>query len=66
MIQTKNQISRKELSENADDDWLEGDISRLEEYEPYDWGNLDPLKLGKPVKYVSGIGFIIEGDKNNA
>ncbi len=66
MIQVKSTTSTKELSENtSDQDWLEGDISSLGEYELYDWNNCDPLKLGKPVKYVPDIGFIVEGGKDN-
>ncbi len=67
MIQTPNPISTKELGENTvDQNWLEGDLSCLEQYEPYDWGNVDPLTLGKPVKYILDVGFRIEGDKDNA
>ena len=39
-------------------------ISRLEDYEPYDWGEIDPLMLGKPVQYVSSIGLVVEGGKD--
>lgn len=52
----------------TEQDWLSGDLSRLEEYEPYDWGELDPLTLGKAVQYVPGIGLVVENgkDKDNA
>jgi hypothetical protein len=46
------------------DDWLDSDLSRLEDYEPYDWGEIDPLMLGKPVQYVSSIGLVVEGGKD--
>lgn len=46
-------------------DWLESDLSRLEEYEPYNWGSLDPLTLGKPLQYVPNIGLVVEGGKDN-
>ena len=36
----------------ADDDraWLDADLSRLGEYEPYDWGDADPETLGEPLR----------------
>ena len=46
------------------DDWLDSELSRLEDYEPYDWGEIDPLMLGKPVQYVSSIGLVVEGGKD--
>jgi len=30
----------------------------------YDWGEIDPLMLGKPVQYVSSIGLVVEGGKD--
>ena len=60
------QIDHIEEPQAIDREWLETDISHLEEYEHYDWGDLDPLTLGKPVEYVSGIGFVVEGGKANA
>lgn len=37
MISTKNAIDDSELSENiVDRNWLESELSRLDEYEPYD------------------------------
>jgi hypothetical protein len=66
MIETKKAIANPKLSENiADQNWLESDLSRLDEYEPYDWGDLDPLTLGKPIKYVPDRGFVVEGGKEN-
>ena len=66
MIQAKKLDHDSELLENtADQDWLEGDFSNLDEYEPYNWGELDPLTLGKPIKYVSDWGFVVEGGKEN-
>ena len=29
---------------------LEGDASSLGEIDPYDWGNLDPNKIGEPIE----------------
>jgi hypothetical protein len=39
--------------------WLESDLSRLGEYEPYDWGDDDPETLGSPVEYVPGKGLLV-------
>lgn len=30
--------------------WLDGDASRLGEFEPYDWCGQDPYTLGEPVR----------------
>ena len=67
MIETKSAIDKSELSENiVDQNWLENDFSHLDEYEPYHWGDLDPLTLGKPIKYDPDQGFMVEGGKENA
>lgn len=39
-------------------EWMEADL--VEPLPPYDWGNVDPLTLGKPVRYVAGMGLVIE------
>jgi hypothetical protein len=39
--------------------WMDADLSRLGEYEPYDWGDTDPESVGKPISYVAGQGFIV-------
>ena len=39
--------------------WLESDLSRLGEHEPYDWGDLNPLTLGEPVEYIPGKGWVV-------
>jgi hypothetical protein len=66
MIQATKPSDNSDLSEKtADQDWLMGDFSNLDDYEPYDWGDLDPLTLGKPIKYASERGFIVEGGKDN-
>lgn len=38
--------------------WLESDLSRLGELEPYDWGPGGPPK-GKPLRYRVGSGVVI-------
>jgi hypothetical protein len=39
--------------------WLDSDLSRLGDYEPYDWGDTDPETMGKPISYKAGQGFIV-------
>jgi len=41
--------------------WHDADLSRLGDYKPYDWGNIDPETLGKPITY-SAEGFIVEDE----
>ena len=40
-------------------DWLNADLSRLGEYEPYDWGEQGPPDA-KPVKYDDKQGWVLE------
>ncbi len=40
-------------------DWLNTDLSRLGEYEPYDWDTQGPPDA-KPVKYDDRKGWVIE------
>lgn len=48
------------LERNAEDRaWLNSDLSRLGEYEPYDWGT-GGVPKGQPVRYVFGVGFMVE------
>jgi hypothetical protein len=30
--------------------WHDADLSKLGEYEPYDWGDTDPLTIGEPLR----------------
>ncbi|WP_081214295.1 DUF433 domain-containing protein [Neomoorella thermoacetica] len=46
-------------SKTEDQAWLKAELGELP---PYDWGSEGPPK-GKPVRYESGIGLIITGDK---
>jgi hypothetical protein len=48
-----------EAMDQEDKDWLESDLSHFSEIEPYDWGEGE-LEDGKPVKYVQGVGLVIE------
>lgn len=54
-----NQKYEEEVRE--DRTWLD---ASLENFPPYDWGEEGPPK-GKPVKYVPGIGLIVEGGRPN-
>ncbi len=40
--------------------WLGSDLSRLGEFEPYDFGGLDPDALGTPVRHLPGGAFVVE------
>lgn len=44
--------------------WLDADLSRLSEHEPYDWGPEGPPR-GKPIRYVAGMGLVIIEDSDN-
>jgi hypothetical protein len=44
----------------VDPAWLDADLSRREELEPYDWGSEGPPKV-KPVRYSASAGFVVEG-----
>lgn len=48
----------EEMSQE-DRDWLESDLSHLSKFEPYEWEEGE-LEEGQPVKYVPGVGLIIE------
>jgi hypothetical protein len=65
-MQSKAKPAEVETMNPEDQDWLEKDLSHLSEFEPYDWGDMDPTTLGKPVHYEPGIGFVVEGGKESA
>ena len=47
-------IKADKASINLDEEtqvWLSSDLSRMSEIEPYDWGDIDPLTYGKPIKW---------------
>jgi len=39
--------------------WLEADLSRLGDFEPFQWGPGGPPQ-GRPVRFVPGQGLVIE------
>ena len=66
MIEKVKSRQNLELSAaQSDRDWLDENLSGLDEYEPYDWGDLDPLSLGKPVRYFPERGYVVEGEKDS-
>lgn len=46
------------LESDAEDAWLNQDLSRLSEYDAYEW-QAGELGSGKPVNYVEGVGLVI-------
>jgi plasmid stability protein len=55
---------RSEAGGRRDEDraWLRGDLSRLSEFEPYEWEQGE-LEDEVPVRYEPGRGVVVEGDK---
>lgn len=53
------QASETSGSAGEDQAWLGADLSRLGDYEPFEWGPQGAPK-GKPVRYVDGVGFVVE------
>jgi hypothetical protein len=41
-------------------DWQAADLSRLGEYEPFDWGEENPETLGQPIVYDPKKGFLVD------
>ncbi|MEA5468921.1 hypothetical protein [Spirulina sp. 06S082] len=65
MIDKVKSLQNSEIGETQGDrQWLDATLSCGDDYEPYEWGDLDPLTLGKPVKYLSEQGFVVEGGKD--
>ena len=50
---------------NAEEEraWLEADLSRLADFEPYEWAEGE-LEAGEPVRYVPGVGAVA-GDSDD-
>lgn len=45
------------LESDAEDAWLNQDLSRLDEYDSYEW-QPGELGSGQSVKYVEGVGLV--------
>jgi excisionase family DNA binding protein len=41
--------------------WLEADLEG--DLPPYEWGEVDPLSVGQSVRYVSGVGLVIDDEE---
>jgi type I restriction enzyme, R subunit len=54
----------QDLLQREDRVWMEGDLSRLGEFEPYEWEEGE-LEEGRPVRYEPGVGVVIEGQEPN-
>ncbi len=46
--------------------WLDADLSRLGEVEPYDWGDADPTTLGEPVSHEPEKGWTVGSERRHA
>lgn len=46
--------------------WLDTDLSRLDEVEPYDWGDADPTTLGEPLFYEAEKGWTVGSERRHA
>lgn len=55
-------VIRRELESGLDRAWMESDLSRLGEFEPYEWGEGE-IEEEKPVRYELGAGLFVEGGK---
>jgi hypothetical protein len=54
--EAKTKISEMEPEDQA---WMDADLSRLGEFEPYEWEEGE-IKDGKPIEYVPGVGLVIK------
>lgn len=52
-------VLEEALEREEDRAWMESDLSRLGEVEPYEWGEGE-LEEGKPVRYEPGVGLMVE------
>lgn len=58
----RNQISKLVNADIlGDQSWMEGDLSRLGEFEPYEWEEGE-FEQGRPVRYEPGVGIVIEDE----
>lgn len=59
-------VLERELGRTDEDiAWMESDLSRLGEYEPYEWVEGE-LEDEAPVRYEPGRGLRVEGGKRSA
>ena len=55
---------KKRLFEQETRSWMEGDLSHLNEFEPYEWEEGESEE-GLPVRYEPGVGFVISGTEHH-
>jgi plasmid stability protein len=53
------QVLEDALEYDEERAWMESDLSRLGEFEPYEWEEGE-LEEGEPVSYEPGVGPVIE------
>jgi predicted transcriptional regulator len=59
-------VLKRELKRTDEDiAWMESDLSRLGEHEPYEWAEGE-LEDETPVRYEPGRGLRVEGGKRSA
>lgn len=59
-------VLKRELKRTEEDiAWMDSDLSRLGEYEPYEWAEGE-LEDETPVKYEPGRGLRVKGGKRSA
>jgi predicted transcriptional regulator len=59
-------VLKRELKRTDEDiAWMESDLSRLGEFEPYEWAEGE-LEDETPVRYEPGRGLRVEGGKRSA
>ncbi len=46
-----------------DQAWMGADLSRLGEFEPYDFGGINPNELGTPVRHLPNGAFVVEAGR---
>ena len=57
-------VIRRELEGEVDRAWMESDLSRLGEFDLYEWEQGE-IEEGKPVRYEpSAGGFVVEGGRD--
>lgn len=54
LVRMQSQAPAQDKSTEVMDDetkaWHDADLSKLSDYEPYDWGDIDPLTIGEPLR----------------
>ncbi|MCX6020193.1 MAG: hypothetical protein NTZ05_00385 [Chloroflexi bacterium] len=62
MLEDLRADERGEMT-SEDRAWMESDLSRLGEHEPYDWGEDGPPTTVHPIRYVPGRGLVVFFDE---